>query len=286
MADHQPAAEAPVAVPVLKETRWRLIDSGFCDAADNMAIDEAIQLAHARGEAPPTLRFYGWQPPAVSVGYFQALADEVDLDACRRLGLGWVRRPTGGRAILHEHELTYSVAIREEFLPGGVVATYKELSKGLLAGLRLLGAEPEVAQEKLNLGGGASAACFDAPSLYELVVAGKKIAGSAQTRKESTILQHGSIPLRFDVVRLCSVLRLPERGRDRLVRSLAERATDVQTATGRIVNWTEARDAFAQGFAAALGLELTPGALSPAEEALARRIRAEKYGHDDWNLRR
>ncbi|MCG0239728.1 MAG: lipoate--protein ligase family protein [Firmicutes bacterium] len=278
-----------VESPVLRERHWRLVDTGFASGPRNMAIDEAILLAHSRGEVPPTLRFYGWEPPAVSIGYFQRMAGEVDLEACRRLGYGWVRRPTGGRAIFHHRELTYSVVIREELLPGGVIETYRFLAAGLLAGLRRLGAPAEMAggeKDPRALGGEASPACFDTPSAYELVVGGRKIVGSAQTRRAGTILQHGSILLDLDVDLTFTLLKVPPERREAAKAHLRSRATSLREALGREVSWAEARDAFIAGFAEALGITLTPGELTPAEVAEAERLEAEKYGHDRWNLRR
>lgn len=118
---------------------WRLLKTGFADGATNMAIDEAILLAVAEGKAPPTLRFYGWEPPCLSIGYSQSMG-EVDVDRCRKAGIGLVRRPTGGRAILHADELTYSVVApqTEPRVAGGVIESYRRLSLGLVAGLRAL----------------------------------------------------------------------------------------------------------------------------------------------------
>lgn len=273
----------------LKERAWRLVDIGYASGPRNMAIDEAILLAHSRGEVPPTLRFYGWQPAAVSIGYFQRMAAEVDLEACRRLGYGWVRRPTGGRAIFHHIELTYSVVVREELLPGGVLETYRYLAAGLLEGLRRLGAPAEMAggeKDPRSMGGDASPACFDAPSAYELVVGGRKVIGSAQTRREGTILQHGTILLDLDIDLLFTLLKVPEGSLEAAKEHLRHRATSLKEVLGREVPWAEARDAFAAGFASGMGLSLSSGGLTTAEQALADRLEAEKYGHDSWNLRR
>lgn len=273
---------------VLKERTWRLLDTGFGPAAWNMAVDEAVQLAHARGQVPPTLRFFGWDPPAVSIGYFQRMAAEVDLDACRRLGYGWVRRPTGGRAIFHHMELTYSAVIREELLPGSVLATCAFLSRGLVAGLRRLGApaEPAAGERDPRLAGAAGPACFDAPGAYEVVVGGRKVVGSAQTRKEGAILQHGSILLDLDPELLFTLLRVPPEQKAAAIEHLRRRAVGLREVLGRPVTWAEARDAVAAGFAEALGVHLVPGELTPEERAEAERLVREKYGTDGWNLRR
>lgn len=277
-----------MAAGVVRERAWRLLVTGFADAATNMAVDEAIQTAHARGEVPPTLRLYGWAPPAVSIGYFQRMAAEVDLDACRRLGYGYVRRPTGGRAIFHHEELTYSVVIREELLPGGVLETYRTLARGLVAALRRLGAPAELApgEPDPRLAGEPSAACFDTPSAYELVVAGRKVVGSAQTRREGTILQHGSVLLDLDAELLFTLLRVPAGQRDAAVAHLRSRAAGLRQVLGRELGWEEAARALPEGFREALGLRFTPGDLTPGERQLAARLVAEKYGADAWNLRR
>lgn len=256
-----------------------------------MAVDEAMMAAHAAGEVPPTLRFYGWQPPAVSVGYFQRMAAEVDLEACRRLGFGYVRRPTGGRAIFHHIELTYSVVIREELLPGSVLETYRHLAAGLLDGLRRLGAPAEMAAgekdpRSVQPGAEVSPVCFDAPSAYELLSAGRKIIGSAQTRRDGTILQHGAILLDLDYELLFTVLRVDPAQREHAISHLRTRAVGLREAAGRAVAYAEAQAAVAAGFAGALELTLSPGALTPAEQARAADLEWDKYGSDSWNLRK
>lgn len=275
----------------VRETHWRLLDTGHRSGPENMAIDAAIARAHGRGEVPPTLRFYGWQPAAVSIGYFQSMTHEVDLEAVRAGGFGYVRRPTGGRLIFHHMELTYSVVIREELLPGGVVETYRELSRGLLEGLRVLGAEPELSGGERDPRradpGGFHTACFDSASAYELQVNGKKIAGSAQTRKDGVLLQHGSILLDIDVPLLFSLMRLPEGAPvERLMRRFESKAATLKEALGREVSYEEARDAFTTGFARGLGLTLSAGVLNTAEMVEAERLVTEKYGNDAWNLKK
>lgn len=275
----------------LKEFQWRLLDTGYHTGSENMAIDEAIARAHGRGEVPPTLRFYGWKPAAVSIGYFQSMRDEVDLEAVQAGGYGYVRRPTGGRLIFHHLELTYSVAIREELLPGGVVETYRELSRGLLEGLRLLGGSAELSggeddPRKVNPGG-FNTACFDTASAYELQVEGRKVAGSAQTRTNGVILQHGTILLDMDVDLLFRLMRLPEGAPlEKLKQRFLSKAATLKDALGRDVTYAEARDAFAKGFERGLGLTLSAGNLTAAEQDEAGRLVAEKYGNDGWNLKK
>lgn len=275
----------------LRSVDWRLLDTRAHSGPWNMAIDEAIVRSHSAGSVPPTLRFYGWEPASVTIGYFQSMAKEVDLDAVRAGGYGYVRRATGGRLIFHHIELTYSVVIREELLPGGVIETYREISRGLLEGLRLLGAPAELSggedDPRRTNPGGFHTACFDSASAYELQVEGKKIAGSAQTRKDGVILQHGSILLDLDVDLLFRLMRLPERiDRARLIDRFLSKATTIKAALGRDVSYDEARDAFAAGFAKGLGLSLTPGELTVQEQEEAARLVVDKYGNDDWNLKK
>ncbi|WP_273379809.1 lipoate--protein ligase family protein [Symbiobacterium thermophilum] len=275
----------------LMETNWRLLDTGHRPGPENMAIDEAIAMAHGRGEVPPTLRFYGWNPPAVSIGYFQSMLGEVDLDAVRAGGYGYVRRPTGGRLIFHHMELTYSVVIREELLPGGVIETYREISRGLLAGMAELGVPAALSggdrDPRRADPDGFHTACFDTASAYELQVGGRKVAGSAQTRRDGVILQHGSILLDIDVPLLFRLMRLPEGiPAERLMARFRAKSTTLAEALGRPVSWAEARDAFAAGFARALGLTLTPGQLTEREEKEAQTLVEAKYGCDNWNMRK
>ncbi|MDR7868039.1 MAG: lipoate--protein ligase family protein [Sporomusaceae bacterium] len=273
---------------------WRVIDSGAADAATNMAADEAIMLAHGAGEAPPTLRFYGWRPAAVSLGYFQRAAAEIDLAACRARGIDVVRRLTGGRAVLHDAELTYSVAVREDYpgVPPTITAAYRWFSGGLLDGLKRLGVEAGLNIPRAAYGQGrrpqhASAACFDAPAHYELTCAERKLAGSAQVRKGGVILQHGSLLLRFDAVKAAAVLRLPSpEARAATADMLARRAVALEEVLGRSPAWGELTAALTAGFAAALEDEFMPGGLTADEEAVAARLAAEKYGQDSWNLLR
>jgi lipoate-protein ligase A len=211
---------------------WRFIRSGLGTPAYNMAMDEAITVAHSEGKVPPTLRFYGWNPPTLSIGYFQKAAAEVDLEAAERQGIGFVRRPTGGRAVLHDQELTYSIIVAENYpgMPSGVTEAYRVLSEGLLRGFIKLGLDAQMVQLESNRASReveamTSAACFDAPSWYELVVEGRKVAGSAQMRYKGAVLQHGSVLLELDVDQLFGLLRFPNDAvRQRMQKSFHSKA--------------------------------------------------------------
>ena len=273
-------------------THWRLIYSPFADGPANMAVDEAILRAVANSaSAPPTLRLYRWQPPCLSLGYAQSSAD-VDLPRLASLGWDLVRRPTGGRAILHTDELTYSVAawLTEPRVQGGVVESYRRLSEGLLAGLRRLGVHATVQAEPSSAGGqlwGAlKAVCFETPSHYEITAGGKKLLGSAQVRKRGVVLQHGSLPLAGDMARICDGLPFDTQAEREVAQAhVRSRATTVEAELGRQVSWEEAARAVATGFAEALNVELVEAELTAREIAEAASLRREKYGNEAWNSR-
>ena len=251
-----------------------------------MAIDDAIMQAVAEEEAPPTLRLYGWDPPCVSVGYAQSMRSEIDLEACRRRGYTWVRRPTGGRAILHIDELTYSVVApeNEARVSGDIITSYRRLSTGLVEGLKSLVSDVDQAglvESARSIE--KSAACFDVPSHYEVTAHGRKLVGSAQVRRMGVVLQHGALPLEGDVTRLVEVLALSEQDREGLREKLRQRAIALDEAVGRVIPFGEAAKAISGGFAKALNLNLEPGVLSPYELAAADRLRP-RYLSDDWTL--
>jgi lipoate-protein ligase A len=252
-----------------------------------MAVDEAMLIALAEGRVPPTLRFYGWNPAALSIGYFQKVA-EINREALEHAGYGFVRRPTGGRAVLHADELTYCLVIPEghPLMPSSVLDAYRVICLGLLEGYRLLGV-PAYLQEPVNTRADKerwSPACFDLPSSYELMVAGRKAAGSAQTRQRGVILQHGAILLDFDVESMVPLMAVTgDDKREQLRRTLSEHAVSLKEAAGRPVSWEEALQAFRLGFAKGLGVSLVEEALSAYEEQIAVRLMEEKYGNDHWN---
>ncbi len=257
---------------------WRLIRSPAADGATNMAVDEAILRAVAAGDVPPTLRLYAWEPPCLSLGRGQPVED-VDRAAVAAAGYNLVRRPTGGRAILHIDELTYSVVApeREERVAGGVVESYRRLSQGLMRGLALLGVTDVVADERVESRGAEGPVCFEVPSDYEITVGERKLVGSAQMRARGGVLQHGAVPLTGDIARICRLLSGhpdPEEVR--------ARATTVERALGRSVSWEEAAETLIEGFAGALELRFDVSRLTEAEQVAARALRAEKYGAEAW----
>lgn len=257
---------------------WRLILSPPADGAANMALDEAILRAVAHGRVPPTLRLYAWQPPCLSMGRAQPVAD-VDTEALCAAGFDLVRRPTGGRAILHIDELTYCVVApeTEPRVVGGIVESYRHLSAGLVRGLSRLGIVNLIANRRVEAYVPEGPVCFEVPSDYEITVGGRKLVGSAQMRALDTMLQHGVVPLHGDVARICQFLtNSPDPARVRA------RAVTVHRVLGQTVAWGDAAEAMRTGLAEALNLELEPGALTADERAWAEQLRAEKYATDEW----
>ena len=251
-----------------------------------MAVDEAILNAVGKGSIPPTLRLYAWNPSCLSLGYAQPTAD-VDQAALEEKDWELVRRPTGGRAILHTAELTYSVIGpgQEPRLTGSVLESYRRLAQGLLASLACLGL-PASAEDHYALSAGTHSAgpvCFEVPSTYEITVSGKKLIGSAQARRRDGVLQHGSLPLCGDLTRITQALVFPdEKTREEAARRLLTRATTVETVLGRQVSWEEAAQAFEAGFSEALNLRLERSGLTPGEQERALELLHQKYKSKEW----
>lgn len=266
--------------------QWRLIYDSPAPGAVNMAADEAILAAVSLGEQPPTLRLYGWIPPCLSLGYGQRARD---VDRARLAALGWdiVRRPTGGSAILHTDELTYSVAlpIDHNLARGGIIESYRRLSEGLQAALIQLGAQPRAERAESPVQPGV--VCFETPSHYEITVDGRKLIGSAQVRRKHGLLQHGTLPLTGDISCICDVLAYPDDA-DRTAAKAAVRARAItlSESLGREIGWQTAAEAVAQGFAAAFDIAFTTESLSPSESAHAEQLAREVYASDEWTFRR
>ncbi len=269
-------------------TPWRLILSPPAHGSWNMAVDEAILEFAARGEALPTLRLFAWQPACLSLGYAQT---SVDVDRARLMHHGWdlVRRPTGGKAILHVDELTYSVTgpQSEPRLAGSVLESYRRLSAALVEALHLLGipaqTQTEVIQAQSEPKGPV---CFEVPSNYEITVDGKKIIGSAQARRKGGVLQHGTLPLYGDLTRILSVLAFAdEASRIEAAGRLISRATTAEIVLGYPLDWNTSAQAFIAGFEKMLDLTLAPADLTPQELERAAALEQEKYGHPSWTDR-
>jgi lipoate-protein ligase A len=265
---------------------WRLVVDGEVDGATNMAVDQAILDAVVDGVSPPTLRFYAWSPPCLSLGRSQSLAD-VDLAACDAAGIDVVRRPTGGRSILHTDELTYSVALlqADPRAGGGVVEGYRRLSEGLLAGLGHLGVPAVQAVGMRGPNQGQTPICFETPADYEITVAGRKLMGSAQWRARGGVLQHGTLPLGGDLTRIVNYLTLSDVEREVQRHRIFLQAITLEEASGQILSFDTVAKALAAGFAQALSLTLVPGEVTARERGRASDLRDQLYAAQDWTAR-
>ena len=253
-----------------------------------MAVDESVLEHIHRGESKPTLRLYSWNPPCLSLGHAQSFKD-VDVERLHAQGWEVVRRVTGGRAILHTDELTYSVtgSADEPVLAGGVLESYNRLAQALLHAAQSLSVPVEMkehedghTQQNLN------PVCFEVPSTYEITVNGKKLIGSAQARKKEGVLQHGSLPLFGDLTRICDALIFEnESARQTAKDRLLARATTVESVLGVAPGWESAAQAFVEGFEAKLGIRFERGELSQSELQRAEELVKEKYAHPSWTER-
>ena len=258
---------------------FRLLVTEPLAAAANMALDEALLQVRLARPTRPTLRFFAWAPPAISLGYGQALDGRIDLDAARDLGLGLVRRPTGGSAILHEGpdlEVTYSVvAAAGDFAGAGeLLSTYRWIGTALVEGLRRLGAPVDMMAVQPSDPASMPAFCFARTGSYELEVNGRKLVGSAQRRQGNAFLQHGSIMLGAAPDRLRRVFpgeADPLRG-----------MTTLEAVLGRRPSFDDAAAALALGFRQAHGLALAPGGLERDEDEAMQRLVHDKYEQESW----
>jgi len=259
---------------------WRFLNSGCSDGATNMAVDEAILEGVDRGSSPPTLRVYAWKPPTVSTGHSQKVQVELDLEACRRRGFGVVRRPTGGRAVLHAGELTYSVVGRagEPPLGGTIAESYRAIADGLLSGLEQLGVCAELAAVATahRDRGGVAPPCFVSAGRFEVVVSGRKLIGSAQRRLGAAVLQHGSLLTDETHVQLADVLRVDkEADRAAVRRTSVSKTTNLTAVLSRSLEFEELAYAMRVGFERAWGITFADGALSERESEAVRRLTTE-----------
>lgn len=258
---------------------FRLLVTEPLDGAFNMALDEALLRGRLSDTAPPTLRFFAWRPPTVSLGYGQALDHRIDVAAAAALGIGLVRRPTGGSAILHEGpdlELTYSVAARAGDFEGAedLLETYRWIGAGLVAGINRLGAPVAMVPVQPSDPAAMPTFCFARTGSYELEVGGRKVVGSAQRRQGPGFLQHGTVMLGAAPDRLRRVFPTE---RDPL-----EGMTTLEAVLGRRPSFEETLTALADGFRAAHGLDLAAGGLAEEEMEMAGRLVRDKYGTERW----
>jgi lipoate-protein ligase A len=254
---------------------WRLLKLDVNDAFTNMAVDEAIVTARITDSVPNTLRFYRWNPSAVSIGRFQDVANEVQLENCTQKGVDIVRRLTGGGTVYHDsqNEITYSVAARErDFGTTDVIYAYNKISSGIIQAAKILGVNAS-----FNPG--------DPRNCPTVAVNGKKISGSAQYHKSGVLLQHGTFLLDVDLESMFTFLRVPwAKNISDIVCVASEKITSIKNELERRMDGEKATEALTQGFQKALAIELKEGTLTDTEQALTSKLRSEKYSRDAWNL--
>jgi lipoyl(octanoyl) transferase len=256
-------------------TVWRLLNSGPMTPSLNMAVDQAVLALHANGKSPPTLRFYQWQPPAVSLGYFQK-RHNLDLEACRRLGIEVVRRPTGGKAVLHLGDLTYGViAGTADGIPSAVTAAYSLICAGLLAGFQSLGIAAKMGREPRN--SAQTDICFLRCAIGAIVHQGKKLVGSAQTWHASSMLQHGSIILTPQEETLLELWPTSRAGEAHA--AFKGRLTSIQEILGSTPDLAKLKTALKEGLAHTLNVQLVEADLSWEEWTMARELMNQEGNH-------
>ncbi len=257
--------------------KWRLIESGALCGSLNMAIDEALLASVAAGESAPVLRIYRWNPATLTLGYGQRQTGQFDSAFCRTHGIDVVRRPTGGRAVLHDREVTYAVISPETSLifPGGILENYRVISRPLQRALAACGLQADlVPGRKKGATPSRQSACFIAPSSYELIVNGCKMTGGAQKRLAGAFLQHGSIPVDLDLQIL----------RETVGSTSPAACRQLETSVGWINRWRETpitieevEKAVIAAFASELPVQFETGSLTLAERQHAESLAGEKY---------
>lgn len=263
---------------------WRFINTGPCRASYNMALDEAIATVVKKGNSPPTLRLYEWDIPSVSIGYFQRMRD-INIDYCRERGIPIVRRPTGGRAILHDHEITYSFSVKTEdgLFSKGLLDSYKKISRAFGLALSKIGLSPELkliretrlSSDTLHQ---RNPLCFQSTSYGEIIINNRKVIGSAQKRWSDGLLQQGSIPFVIDKDEIAKVfgLQSPEIG-DKII-GLKEILLHLSL--------DDLRNAIRVSFEETFGIRLIPSCPSQDEVSLVRELEVKKYLAPLWNFQR
>ncbi|HBV03851.1 MULTISPECIES: lipoate--protein ligase family protein [Mammaliicoccus] len=276
----------------MKET-WHFVNTKSSNPFYNMAVDEALMNFVSREEIDPVIRFYTWNPATLSIGYFQKLTKEIDIEKVKEKGFGLVRRATGGRGVLHDKELTYSVIVPESHpnMPQTVTEAYRVISEGLLEGFKALGFEayfsvPKSKEAREKLKSPRSSVCFDAPSWYELVVEGRKIAGSAQTRQKGVILQHGSILQDINVDELFDMFTYRnDRLKEKMKAAFMDKAIAINDISDRHITLEEMETAFYEGFKKGLNIEFKPLEFTESQKEEIKHLE-DKYRSEEWTYRK
>ena len=256
-----------------------------------MAIDEAIFLSCQQGKSLPTIRLYGWTPPAVSLGYFQKAENAINFEACKKRGVDVVKRLSGGRAVLHDKELTYSLICPEGTPPFGktILETYRTISLCLISALKNLNLDVKWVTSKEKYSSfrhlnDKTVSCFSSPSWYEITVEGKKICGSAQKRGGGVWMQHGAILLEHDVEMLVEVLK-SGKSKQEFMDEIFSSTTSINNHLSKKIDFYELKALVLKGFETNLGIILKRGNLTSHECKLKNQLLEEKYLNKQWNLR-
>jgi lipoate-protein ligase A len=262
------------------KTRWRLLPTIVASGSYNMALDQVLLEMAAEGRFKPTLRFYRWYPPALSIGRFQKITD-IDLEACGAQGIDVVRRPTGGRSILHLEDFTYSLILPSGFaLPDGVVEAYTFICGAILVALDRLGLKATVQSKNNDRYPQMGGACFSASTQADLEFMGRKICGSSQVRRKGAVLQHGSIHLRDHSEILFSLLRFDDKCRKKALDDYRKRCITMGE-TDIDCSWDDLAASFRKGFGCFFGAAIEEGRLSDREESMRTRY-ARAYASKQW----
>lgn len=265
---------------------WRLIDTGSSDAYFNMAVDEVLILSCKKDGVKPVLRFYQWKPSGLSLGYAQKFGDGFSLKNCRKMGIDVVRRITGGQAVFHDCDLTYSVAVPESYFePPRTERLFKLISHGLMEGLKNLGfkVQPFISEAPVRERDGKAYNCFFNKSNYEIAIGGKKLVGSAQRRTSGALLQHGSIMLRIDYERMAKVYDDESGKREEKISEIQKKITSLAENADVISDVADIQKAIIEGFKNLYGIKFIPEPLTPEELSEAERLAGEKYSTKEWN---
>ena len=265
---------------------WRLLDFQSFNIFENMAIDEAVFYETIKNHKPPTIRFYTSNPFAITIGYFQDANKELNIEKCCREGIDVTRRITGGRAVFHIHEMTYSIAAagHEKIFPADILGAYKIISQCIARGMRDLGINASLAEEgRPYRKDEIQPCCFSTSLRNELQVNGRKICGSAQVRKKGGFLQHGLLLLDFDAEKTAELI-VPDCT-PLQVEKLKKSVTSVADELGCQVGARDVCSRIKEGFINELGIKLEDGTLTSAEEKLKDRL-VKKYKDVNWNIER
>lgn len=263
---------------------WRLINSGFGDGPGNMAIDEAVLESISLSRSIPTLRLYGWRPRCLSLGLAQEW-EIVDPERCAENGWDIVRRPTGGRAILHGDDLSISVfaPAGEPRIRGDDLESFRRISAALYGALNSLGLDPQRAKPYYQDHGPRGPASYDGPSAYEIPIGGRKLLRGDFLRREGAMLLQCTLPLAGEVGRVADALWFDWPGqRTALANRIGFRATTIEYALGQNLDFDEVVDYVVEGFARELNIDFVVEDLTEVEMSRANHIRAQKYAGDSW----